>query len=121
MSDAHIVQGLIALLFAIYEGKTLEEITETDAEGIFSEFGLEEHLTPQRSNGLASMVKRIRSDAAGDARCLIRPRRVRSAGDSRPSPNGGRARACHSNIPHRPRHRQHSVMASQLARARSAG
>ena len=62
-SDAHIVQGLIALLFNIYDGKTLAEITETDAEGIFSEFGLREHLTQQRSNGLASMVKRIRSDA----------------------------------------------------------
>ncbi|MBS0233760.1 MAG: SufE family protein [Proteobacteria bacterium] len=64
MSDAHIVQGLIALLFIIYEGKTLDEILKTDAEGIFASLGLKEHLTPQRSNGLASMVKRIRSDAA---------------------------------------------------------
>jgi cysteine desulfuration protein SufE len=64
MSDAHIVQGLIALLFAIYDGKTLDEISKTDAEGIFASLGLKEHLTPQRSNGLASMVKRIRSDAA---------------------------------------------------------
>ncbi len=64
MSDAHIVQGLIALLFIIYEGKTLDEILKTDAEGIFASLGLREHLTPQRSNGLASMVKRIRSDAA---------------------------------------------------------
>ena len=64
MSDAHIVQGLIALLFIIYEGKTLDEILKTDAEGIFASLGLKEHLTPQRSNGLASMVKRIRADAA---------------------------------------------------------
>lgn len=63
MSDAHIVQGLIALLFIIYEGKTLDEILKTDAEAIFASLGLKEHLTPQRSNGLASMVKRIRSDA----------------------------------------------------------
>jgi cysteine desulfuration protein SufE len=63
MSDAHIVQGLIALLFIIYDGKTLDEILKTDAEGIFASLGLKEHLTPQRSNGLASMVKRIRSDA----------------------------------------------------------
>ena len=62
-SDAHIVQGLIAVLFAIYDGKTLDEIVRTDAEGIFSELGLKEHLTQQRSNGLASMVKRIRADA----------------------------------------------------------
>lgn len=64
MSDAHIVQGLIALLFIIYDGKTLDEILKTDAEGIFSSLGLKEHLTPQRSNGLAAMVKRIRADAA---------------------------------------------------------
>jgi cysteine desulfuration protein SufE len=62
-SDAHIVQGLIAVLFAIYDGKRLEEIVKADAEGIFGELGLREHLTQQRSNGLASMVKRIRSDA----------------------------------------------------------
>jgi cysteine desulfuration protein SufE len=64
MSDAHIVQGLIAMLFIVYGGKTLDEILKTDAEGIFASLGLREHLTPQRSNGLASMVKRIRSDAA---------------------------------------------------------
>ena len=63
MSDAHIVQGLIAVLFAIYDGKTLDEIANTDAERVFAELGLREHLTPQRSNGLASMVKRIRADA----------------------------------------------------------
>ncbi|MBS0237285.1 MAG: SufE family protein [Proteobacteria bacterium] len=64
MSDAHIVQGLVALLFIIYEGKTLDEILKIDAEGIFASLGLKDHLTPQRSNGLASMVKRIRADAA---------------------------------------------------------
>ena len=62
-SDALIVQGLIAVLFAVYEGKTLEEIAATDAQGIFGELGLSEHLTQQRSNGLASMVKRIHTDA----------------------------------------------------------
>ena len=60
---ALIVQGLIAVLFAIYEGKTLDEIVRTDAQGIFAELGLSEHLTQQRSNGLASMVKRIHTDA----------------------------------------------------------
>jgi cysteine desulfuration protein SufE len=63
MSDAHIVQGLVALLFIIYDGKTLDEIVKIDADSIFGELGLREHLTQQRSNGLASMVKRIRSDA----------------------------------------------------------
>jgi cysteine desulfuration protein SufE len=62
-SDAHIVRGLIAILFAIYDGKAADEILATDAQGIFAELGLNEHLTPQRSNGLVSMVARIQSDA----------------------------------------------------------
>lgn len=62
-SDALIVQGLIAVLFAIYEDKSLADILATDAQAIFADLGLKEHLTPQRSNGLASMVERIRSDA----------------------------------------------------------
>jgi cysteine desulfuration protein SufE len=63
-SDAMIVPGLIAVLFAIYEGKSLDEILVTDTQAIFTSLGLKEHLTPQRSNGLRSMVERIRSDAA---------------------------------------------------------
>jgi cysteine desulfuration protein SufE len=62
-SDAHIVRGLIAILFAIYDHRSADEILKTDADRVFAEFGLKEHLTPQRSNGLASMVARIRSDA----------------------------------------------------------
>jgi cysteine desulfuration protein SufE len=62
-SDAHIVRGLIAILFAIYDHRTADEILKTDADAIFAELGLKEHLTPQRSNGLASMVARIRADA----------------------------------------------------------
>lgn len=63
-SDAMIVQGLIAVLLAIYDGKTLSNIVATDAQAIFAELGLKDHLTPQRSNGLASMVARIRADAS---------------------------------------------------------
>jgi cysteine desulfuration protein SufE len=63
-SDAHIVRGLIAILFAIYDGKRADEILATDANPFFAELGLKEHLTPQRSNGFASMVARIRADAA---------------------------------------------------------
>ena len=66
-SDAMIVQGLIAVLFAIYEGKTVDEILATDAHAIFAKLGLREHLTQQRSNGLASMVARIRADASAIA------------------------------------------------------
>ena len=62
-SDAHIVRGLIAILFAIYSGKTVAEILKTDAHAVFQKLGLGEHLTPQRSNGFVSMVERIRTDA----------------------------------------------------------
>lgn len=62
-SDAHIVRGLIAILLAIYSGKNPREIASFDAEGLFAEMGLSEHLTQQRSNGLASMIERIRADA----------------------------------------------------------
>jgi cysteine desulfuration protein SufE len=62
-SDAHIVRGLIAVLFALFNGRTAEEILHTDAQAVFAELGLKEHLTPQRSNGFFSMVERIRSDA----------------------------------------------------------
>jgi cysteine desulfuration protein SufE len=63
-SDAHIVRGLIAILFSIYDGKPADEIVSTDAIPIFEGLGLKEHLTPQRSNGFASMVARIKADAA---------------------------------------------------------
>ncbi|MCG7392531.1 SufE family protein [Microvirga sp. ACRRW] len=62
-SDAHIVRGLVALMIALYNGKTPEEALATDALGLFKELGLAEHLTPQRSNGVRSMVERIRHDA----------------------------------------------------------
>jgi cysteine desulfuration protein SufE len=63
-SDAHIVRGLIAILIAIYDGKTVDDVLATDADPILSELGLKEHITPQRSNGFASMVARVRADAA---------------------------------------------------------
>jgi cysteine desulfuration protein SufE len=63
-SDAHIVRGLIAILFALYSGKPPQEILSIDAGQRLSQLGLKEHLTPQRSNGLMAMVKRIRGDAA---------------------------------------------------------
>jgi cysteine desulfuration protein SufE len=62
-SDAHIVRGLIAILLTLMSGRTPREILAIDAPAIFDELGFREHLTPQRSNGLRSMVERIRSDA----------------------------------------------------------
>ena len=62
-SDSHIVRGLIAILLTLFSGHTPQEILATDATALLDEFGFREHLTPQRSNGLRSMVERIRSDA----------------------------------------------------------
>jgi cysteine desulfuration protein SufE len=62
-SDAHIVRGLIAVLFALYSGKGAKDILSTDAVALFEKLGLRDHLTPQRSNGFRSMVERIRRDA----------------------------------------------------------
>lgn len=63
-SDAHIVRGLVAILIALYSGKGAREILATDALALFDRIGLRENLTPQRSNGLRSMVERIHTEAA---------------------------------------------------------
>jgi cysteine desulfuration protein SufE len=62
-SDAHIVRGLIAILLALYSGKPARKILETDALKLFDRIGLRENLTPQRSNGVRSMVERIHAEA----------------------------------------------------------
>lgn len=62
-SDAHIVRGLVALALAIFSDRPADEIVATDALTIFDRLGLGAHLTPQRSNGLRSMVERIKNDA----------------------------------------------------------
>jgi len=62
-SDALIVQGLVAILLALYSDRPAAEIAETDAVALFDEMGLREHLTAQRSNGLVAMVNRIRGEA----------------------------------------------------------
>lgn len=61
VSDAHIVNGLIAILMSLYNGKPPREAVGIDAESLFKRLGLEEHLSPTRRNGLHSMVQRIRS------------------------------------------------------------
>jgi len=62
-SDAHIVRGLIAILFALYSGRTPDEIRRIDASAIMDRLGLKDHLTQQRSNGLQAMIGRIRAEA----------------------------------------------------------
>jgi cysteine desulfuration protein SufE len=70
-SDAHIVRGLVALVLAMYSGKPPSEILATDAQALFKELGLSAHLTPQRSNGVRSMVERIRNDARRAAETAV--------------------------------------------------
>ncbi|MFV0296375.1 MAG: SufE family protein [Hyphomicrobiaceae bacterium] len=62
-SDAHIVKGLIAVLFSMFDGRTARDIVAVDAHGVFNDLGLAGHITPQRSNGFASMVTRVKADA----------------------------------------------------------
>lgn len=60
-SDAHIVRGLIALLVAAYDGKTLSEVAALDIDEQFKEIGLDQHLSPNRRNGFFAMVERIKN------------------------------------------------------------
>lgn len=60
-SNAHIVKGLIGILMSIYEGKPVSEIKAIDVEGIFTQLGLEQNLSPNRRNGFFAMVEKIRS------------------------------------------------------------
>ncbi|ODT79675.1 MAG: cysteine desufuration protein SufE [Pelagibacterium sp. SCN 64-44] len=66
-SDAMIVQGLVAVLLALYSDRPAAAIAETDAIAIFDALGLREHLTTQRSNGLVAMVNRIRAEGQAAA------------------------------------------------------
>ncbi len=58
-SDALIVKGIVALLLRVVSGHTAKEILETDLHFI-RDIGLDEHLSPTRSNGLLAMIKQIK-------------------------------------------------------------
>lgn len=62
-SDAHLVKGLVAIMIALYSGRTAQEIAATDAQPLLDRLGLGTHLTPQRSNGVRAMVNRIQTEA----------------------------------------------------------
>ncbi|WP_309084155.1 SufE family protein [Chelativorans sp.] len=63
-SDAHIVRGLVAIMLALFSGRRASEILATDAEETMRTLGLDEHLTPQRANGLRAMVRRMKEEAS---------------------------------------------------------
>ena len=60
-ATSHLVRGLIAIAIALYSDQTPKRILATDAMATFRSLGLEQHLTPQRSNGVRSMIERIRN------------------------------------------------------------
>jgi len=62
-SDAIIVNGLIAVLLAMYSGKTADEILAIEPRDVFTRLGLERQLSVQRRNGLFGMVQKIRDIA----------------------------------------------------------
>ncbi len=62
-SDAHIVKGLVAIVLALFSGRPASVILATDEKDVFERLRLQEHITPQRSNGLKSMVARIKGHA----------------------------------------------------------
>lgn len=63
-SDAMIVNGLIGVLRMLYNGIPVSEINGIDAKAELGRLGLNDHLSAQRSNGLAAMITRIRETAA---------------------------------------------------------
>ena len=63
-SDSIIVKGLIVILLSHYDGKAAKDILTADAIEMFGKLGLNQHLSPQRRNGLFSMVKRLKQLAA---------------------------------------------------------
>ena len=65
-SDAMIVRGLIAVLHRLYAGLPVKDVLKVDAAAELARLGLNDHLSAQRSNGLRSMVERIRK-VAGEA------------------------------------------------------
>jgi cysteine desulfuration protein SufE len=70
-SDAHIVRGLLAMILALYTGKTPSKILAADAQTLFEDLGLSAHLTRQRTNGVRSMVERIKAEARRAAEAKV--------------------------------------------------
>src|SRR5690606_33966137 len=64
VSDAHIVNGLIAILLSAYDGKSPGEVLAFDIKSLLTKLDLESHLSGTRRNGLQSMVERIRAEAS---------------------------------------------------------
>ncbi len=62
-AEATIVKGLVALLVRVYDGQPAAEVAAADV-GFLEEAGLSEHLSPNRANGFAAMVARMKAEAS---------------------------------------------------------
>lgn len=62
-SDARVIRGLIAIVMAVFSGKTPEEIEQEDIDLWFRELDLFNHLSPSRGNGLKAIVREIQTTA----------------------------------------------------------
>ncbi len=67
-SDTPVIKGLLAILLAIYSGKSAEDIDCIDADEIFAQLGLYDHLSPNRHVGVYAMIEKIRVEARTTAR-----------------------------------------------------
>lgn len=63
-SDAFIVKGLIAIVFALFSQKTPIEILKIDPVSELKKLKLEDNISQQRSDGLSAMIKRLQSEAS---------------------------------------------------------
>lgn len=63
-SDSIIVKGLIVLLLAFYNNMSPQQVATADVESYLAKLGLNQHLSPQRRNGLFAMVKRLRTGSS---------------------------------------------------------
>lgn len=66
-SDAHIVRGLLAVLLILFSGKTAGDILGIDADAELAKLDLDQHISPNRRNGVASVVKTIQMVAKAQA------------------------------------------------------
>jgi cysteine desulfurase/selenocysteine lyase len=100
-SDAPMVRGLIAILLAVYSGKTPAEILAFPIEELLTRLKLRAFITPMRSNGLFSMIKRVRhlaEEASGSPAAAtasgstlpLMPLQPRAASSNQPASGNGR-------------------------------
>lgn len=62
-SVSEIVSGLLVVLMAVYANKTPQDILDADVKAVFEQLQLDQHISPQRKNGLSKMIGKIRNFA----------------------------------------------------------